>query len=156
MTWKNELLVDCFICYKNKYLFVQRKKTDAWFPSALGSIWVEVPEKKSYYETLWNVLNDLKIKPKLIEIKAIANNLFYDTKSVFNVVMFFVHVDKMPNIKSVPGAEKLVWLTKDELLKHKLVLKEYKKVFPKLSKSKIINYSTEYDFDKFLSIKFQE
>lgn len=154
MEYPNKLLVDCFIRYKGKVLLVKRKRTEKWFPDWYGSLWREVNNKESYHETLLELLKEINAKPKKIELKAVANNIFHDLKETFNVLIFIVDVTKPPKINKVPEGESLEWIREKELMKKEKLLTEYKKAFPKFKKGKIIFYHTEYNKAKILKMKF--
>lgn len=133
---------------------VRRKSSEKWFPGWLGSLWREVRPNHNPYQELKLLFQECGIKPRNIQLKAVANNVFHDLKETFNVLLFVVDVDKKPSIKKVPEGEEIVWVSEESLLKHDEVLEEYRKVLPKLQENKIIFYHTEYDFDKMLNLEF--
>jgi len=113
-----------------------------------------VPNNKNPLQALNSLFNEIKITPKQIQLKAIANNVFHDLKETFNVFLFTVEVEEKPDIKEVPEGDEIIWLSKEEILNHDKVLTEYKKIYPKVKENKILFYHTEYDFDKMLNMEF--
>ncbi|MBT7902363.1 NUDIX domain-containing protein [Candidatus Woesearchaeota archaeon] len=156
--YPNKLLIDCFLKVGNKYLLVRRKKTEKWFPGSYGSLWREVEDKKNPKVVLTELFSELGIEvcESNVELKAIATNIFHDLKEIFNVFLFVVELETEITIKSVPEGDKIKWFDYEQMMSSdSKLLEEYKKVLPLIiekEKNDILFYSTEYDFDKILSL----
>jgi len=151
--FKNNFLVDCFIKFHDKYLLLRRKKSERWFPGYLGSIWRDIANKKNPYQALKLLLKKYNIKTKKISLKAVANNIFVNTKEVFNVFLFIVKVEVKPKIDKLPEADEIIWVKENKLVKQDKILDEYKIVFPLFKDNKVLFYHTKYDFDKMLKLE---